>query len=128
MDNNTHPDTINYSPSSKKEVDGLTLTNLKSGEFQEVSGYFLAEKTGSYTFVISFPDDLRLDSSNLRLRIDGQPLGNVKGGSVNLEQGWHKVDLFYFDDYNNGANQQIQVKWGLEGSDLKRMQVWREVK
>jgi hypothetical protein len=128
MDNNSNPDSINYSPTSRKEVDGLTLTNLKRGEFQQVSGYFLAEKNGSYSFVISFPDDLRLDSTNLRLRIDGQPLSNVKGGSVNLERGWHKVDLFYFDDYNNNAASQIQVKWGLEGSDLKRLQVWREAK
>lgn len=128
VDNNSNPDSINYSPTSRKKVDGLSLTNLKRGEFQQVSGYFLAERNGNFSFVISFPDDLRLDSTNLRLRIDGQPLSNVKGGSVTLDKGWHKVDLFYFDDYNNNAASQIQVKWGLEGSDLKRLQVWREDK
>ncbi|NMG11116.1 hypothetical protein [Brasilonema sp. UFV-L1] len=124
LDNNSRPDPINYSPTTTKEVAGLSLTSVRQSEFQEVSGYFLAQKSGNYAFVISFPDNLYIDSNNLRLRIDGQPLGNVKGGSVNLEKGWHKVDLFYYEQSGNGANQ-IQVKWGLEGSSLVRLQTWR---
>jgi len=128
LDNSSRPDPVNYSPSTTKEVAGLTLVSVKQSEFQEVSGYFLASNSGNHAFVISFPDNVSLDATNLRLKIDGQPLSNVKGGSVNLEKGWHKVDLFYFEsnNYSNAANQ-IQVKWGLEGSNLKRLQTWREI-
>lgn len=126
VDNSQRPDPINYSPSSSKEVAGLTLTSVSQSQFQEVSGYFLAERTANYAFVITFPDNANLDSNYLRLRIDGQPLSNVKGGTVNLEKGWHKVDLFYFEPYSGSVANQIQVKWGLEGTDLKRLQVWRE--
>lgn len=124
VDNNSRPDPINYSPTTTKKVDGLSLTTVKPSEFQQVSGYFLAQKLGNYSFVMTFGDNLYLDASNLRLKIDGQPLGNVKGGSLNLERGWHKVDLFYWESSGNGANQ-IQVKWGLEGSSLVRMQTYR---
>jgi hypothetical protein len=129
VDNNNRPDPINYSPTTTKEVAGLSLISVKQSEFQEVSGYFLAERSGNFAFVVTIPENSSLDSTNLRLRIDGQPLSNVKGGSVNLDKGWHKVDLFYFENssYNSSTVNQIQVKWGLEGSNLKRMQTWREV-
>lgn len=129
VDDNSRPDPDNYSPIDTKPVAGLSLTSLKQSEFQQVEGYILVEKTGNYAFVVSFPDNLYLDFTNLRLRIDGQPLSNVKGGNVTLEKGWHKVDLFYWEANNStggGANQ-IEIKWGLEGSNLKRMQTWREV-
>jgi hypothetical protein len=126
VDNNNRPDPINYSPTTTKEVAGLSLTSVKQSEFQEVSGYFLAERSGNFAFVITIPDNSNLDSTNLRLKIDGQPLSNVKGGSVTLDKGWHKVDLFYFESNSSTVNQ-IQVKWGLEGSNLKRLQTWREV-
>jgi hypothetical protein len=124
VDNNIQPDPINYSPSVRKNVAGLTLINLNQSQFQEVSGYFLVEKTGDYSFVISFPDTY-VSLNSLRLRIDGQPLDNLKGGNISLERGWHKIDLFYMEGYNSVANQ-IQVKWGRVGSNLKRLQTWRE--
>jgi hypothetical protein len=126
VDNNSNPDPINYSPTSKKKVSGLSLIFLEEG-FQEVSGYFLVEKTATYAFVLSFPDkNYPLRLNNLRLRIDGQPLSNVKGDSLTLEKGWHRVDLFLYEP-NNSTASHIQVKWGLEGSNLKPLQVWREV-
>jgi hypothetical protein len=126
VDNSNRPDPINYSPTSTKNVAGLSLVSVNQSQFQEVSGYLLAERTANYAFVITFPDNANLDANYLRLRIDGQPLANVKGGTVNLEKGWHQVSLFYFEPYNNNVANQIQVKWGLEGTDLKRLQVWRE--
>lgn len=127
VDNNSSPDPINYSPTSRKKTAGLSLIYVENG-FQEVSGYFLAEKTGTYAFVLSFPHNYSLDTNNLRLRIDGQPLSNVKGGNLILEKGWHQVDLFLYAPNNALVPGQIQVKWGLEGSNLKPLQVWREVK
>ena len=73
VDNNNRPDPINYSPTITKEVAGLSLISVKQSEFQEVSGYFLAERSGNYAFVITIPDNSNLDSTNLRLKIDGQP-------------------------------------------------------
>lgn len=126
VDNSDHPDPIRYSPSFKKEVTGLSLINTSRTEFEEVSGYFLANQTGNYNFVISVPENYYLNLANLRLRIDGQPLPNVKGGTVNLGTGLHKIDLFFFGYGTNIPASQIQVKWGLEGSDLRLMQTWKE--
>lgn len=126
MDNNERPDPIRYSPSFKKEVPGLSLINTSRTEFEEVSGYFLVNQTGNYSFVIPVPDNYYLTLVNLRLRIDGQPLPNVKGGTVTLASGWHKVDLFFFAYNSNMGASQIQVKWGLEGNDLRLLQTWKE--
>lgn len=126
VDNNERPDPIRYSPSFKKEVPGLSLINTSRTEFEEVSGYFSVPQTGNYSFVIPIPENYYVNLANLRLRIDGQPLPNVKGGNVTLERGWHKVDLFFFSYGSNITASQIQVKWGLEGNDLRLLQAWKE--
>lgn len=126
VDNNERPDPIRYSPSFRKDVAGLSLINTSRTEFEEVSGYFLVPQTGNYSFVIPIPENYYVNLASLRLRIDGQPLPNVKGGTVTLERGWHKVDLFFFAYGSNLVASQIQVKWGLEGSDLKLLQAWKE--
>ncbi len=93
-DGNENPDPIMYSPTKVVKTQGISAIELNRGQFQEVSGYFLVKDTGNYNFTVG-PDlvpYLRL--SNIRTRIDGATLPNVKGGRVSLESGWHQVSLY----------------------------------
>ena len=123
-DGNDSPDPVMYSPTKVVQTKGMSVIELDRGQFQEVSGYFLVKDTGNYNFTVG-PDlvpYLRL--SNLRTRIDGSTLPNVKGGRVALEEGWHQVSLFV----NTQNVTALSLTWGLEGETLKPLIVWRETK
>lgn len=123
-DNNPSPDPLVYSASKTIKTHGLSLFPLDTDHFQEVSGYFLVKKTGTYNFAISLPANyFNFDLVNIRLKIDGTALPTVKGGRTALDEGWHEVSLFAYKADGN----YVHVSWGQEGQDLQIMEVWREV-
>lgn len=123
-DGNENPDPVMYSPTKVVQTKGMSVIELDRGQFQEVSGYFLVKDTGTYNFTVgpSLVPYLRL--SDLRTRIDGSTLPNVKGGRVALEEGWHQVSLFV----NTSNVTALSLSWGREGETLKPLAVWRETK
>lgn len=127
-DDNENPDPIQYSPSKVLKTTGLSLINTSDrSEFQEVSGYFLVEKSGNYNLTIDYPQNYywaRL--SNFRTKVDGIPLQTPKGGRVALDEGWHHVSLFLYA--NNIEANSIRALFGSEGETLKPLVVWRETK
>lgn len=121
-DGNDDPDPIMYSPSKVVKTQGLSLINLPRDQFQEVNGYFLVEESGTYNFTVGPGTDSYLNLSNLRTRIDGVILPNVKGGRIALERGWQHVSFFA----NAQRIQAASITWAREAEPLKPLQIWRE--
>lgn len=121
-DGNENPDPVMYSPSKIVKTQGLSFIHPTRGQFQEVSGYFLVKEDGNYNFTVTPQLDAYLRLSQLRTRINGATLPNVKGGRVALERGWHHISLFAY--LRNPDS--VGMTWGREGEALMPLTVWRE--
>lgn len=131
-DDAVNPNPANYSPSKIIKTQNIVLSPQKTeGMFQESSGYFKVEETGEYNFLIGFDnnDKRYLDDGELVGKVDQEPLGNPKGGRVELDQGWHRLDLFYNPQiYARRIDEKaIIVKMGRPGKVAKTIEIWRAV-
>lgn len=123
-DNNSKPDPILYSPLRVLKTPGLNLIPTNEDKFSEASGYFLVDKYGIYNFATILPTNNYMDLDDIRVKIDGTLLPNVKGGRLELERGWHYVTLFM--KTGRYDPKLVRVSVGREGETLKPLQVWRE--
>lgn len=131
-DNSDNPNPSNYSPSQIIKTKNINLSPQEEKDvFQESTSYFKVEETGEYNFLIGFDNNDRhyLDEGELVGKIDQSPLGNPRGGRVELDKGWHRLDLFYNPQFyaRRIDENAITVKMGLPGKIAQTMEIWRAV-
>lgn len=130
-DDSANPNPANYSPSKIIKTKNIVLSpGARDDVFQESTGYFKVEKAGEYNFLIEHSGDRYYDDGRLVGKIDQEPLGNPKGGRMELDRGWHRLDLFYNpQNYARRIDErEVSVKMGRPGEIAETIDIWRAVK
>ena len=131
----TNPETHLYQPKEIIELNNFNLVANLKNEFQEVRGFFYVPKTSTYAFKLS-KKQLNISQHELGdkilflLSIDGITLPNLDGEKVNLEAGWHSINLYFNPpnkDYIDPAF--VSLLWGEHNSthitNLQPIITWR---
>ena len=137
-----NPEPHLYQPKFVIDAPNLVFASWypKYNEFQEVQGFFYVPENSSYDFFVRRTeaiDNYLNQNPNARilsLSINGFKFLSHKGGTINLEKGWHHVSLFFNPPlgYQNpralGASL-ISVWWSKGNQkQYKPLRVYREVK
>ena len=128
-DDSVNPNPVNYSPSQVIKTKNIVLKPEEEDNiFQESTGYFRISESGEYNFLIEHPDKHYFDEGRLVTKVDQKPLGNSRGGRIKLDEGWHRIDVFYNpQNYARKIDEEeISIKMGRPGEVAERIEIWRE--
>lgn len=128
-DDSVNPNPVNYSPSQVIKTKNIVLKPEEEDNiFQESTGYFRISESGEYNFLIEHPDKHYFDEGRLVTKVDQEPLGNSRGGRIKLDEGWHRIDVFYNpQNYARKIDEEeISIKMGRPGEVAERIEIWRE--
>jgi len=132
----TNPEPHLYEPKSIIKTPHFNLTNWhpNKGEFQEVKGFFYVPEDETYQFDVSQISHLEgkyKDRILLSLSIDGITFANRQGGKIDLQAGWHHINLYLnpkpqenYYDFQNVAF--VNINWGKLNTPLKPLVTYRK--
>lgn len=81
---------LDISPTEKEDFFGFVFT-----------GYIYVPQNGKYTFLLESDDGSILNIAGVQLiNSDGSRSLKKESGTINLQKGYHPIEILYFDDYD----------------------------